>query len=389
MTIPRARRAVAVALLLGLLATPTPVGATDTTTTTTTTVETTTTTTTTVPEIPCSTHVVVGAPGSGEVASSTQASRTHGLGVTVDHLYSALAADPRLAHPEALSLSASLGGAPPAYAAPAVPGPGAGSAAWALYVGDVLSAGPTVLAALGRVATACPTSRLLLVGYSQGAAVLHEALAMMAQHPSSIVASGLTGRALAGHLAGVVLVADPYAQPTDRHLLGRGGAATWNVTGPQAYGVIPLEAALADVGTIPGIGPSALRDLASALAALTRTLALGCRSLPLVGRVGPTCGAQTTVARGLGTLRALAALVRSGPGRSDLRTAVARGYFLSARTLGARLRVPVYSATAAGDLVAEPLGATSLTSTRFSAAVHTSAYRADPVLARSVVAAVG
>ncbi len=348
-----------------------------------------TTTTTIAPAIPCTAHVVVGAPGSGEVATTRQASRTHGLGATVDYLYSALAADPRLDHPEALSLAAGPAGAPPAYAAPAVPGPGAGSVAWALYVGDVLSAGPTVLAALGRVAVACPTSRLLLVGYSQGAAVLHEALAMMAQHPTSIVASGLTGRALAGRLSGVVLVADPYAQPSDRHLLGRGGAATWNVTGPQAYGVIPLEAALADVGTIPGIGSPALRDLSAALAALTRALALGCRSLPLVGRVGPTCGAQTTVARGLGTLRALASLVRSGPGRADLRTALARGYFLSARALGGRLRVPVYSATAAGDLVAEPLGATSLSATRFSAAVHTSAYRADPVLARSVVTAVG
>lgn len=364
-----------------------PAGASDSPPTT---IVTTTSPTSALPgSLPCTRVVVVGAPGSGETTTSSQARRTDLLGATVDHLYRALAADPRLDHPEALSLTASLGGAPPTYDAPPVPGVDAGSSAWALYVSDVLAAGPSVLAAIARVATSCPTSRLILVGYSQGAAVLHEALATMTTHDTTDVATNLTGRALARHVAGVVLVADPYAQPSDHHLLGEGGAARWDVTGPQAYGLIPLEVALAGVGAVPDLGPAAVGALKGSIAALTRALALGCPSLPLVGRVGPTCGAQRSFAAGLSALRALATLVRSGTGRSELETVLAHGYLISSATLATRLGVPVWSATAAGDLVAEPLGTTALSATRFSALVHTSAYRADPVLARSVVAALG
>lgn len=307
----------------------------------------------------CSTYVFIGAPGSGENQSSSD------LGETLTNIYQAIASSPKFAGKmSSLSL---LAGGTIVYSAAGVPKLTASDTSWSSYLTGMMVPALTDVTFIERAISECPRSQFILAGYSQGAAVLHEMLATIAND------SSLSGDAasLSDHVLGVLLVADPYATSSDLKIVGSGDPNDWKT---NDEGIMPLTKALMTQGDGPNFAWYTALRTADPIA----------WTLCKVSSSSLLCQIKNAISK-------ILSLQTMGLG-GDYNYAQEEGYFTSSSQIAAALQTHIYSVSKVGDLVADPEGFVGScvvvlkcpTGNWFSISVHKYAYEDDTTLHKNI-----
>ena len=302
------------------------------------------------PGLRCAKYIFLGAPGSGQTLKylNKQAKHGHSTLQLGDELYSIYLGLQRISpfsnNISSYSLLRYRGELYDASSVPSATSPATGPNSWSSYLtGMEFTAG---LSPLTQVENECPGSYLILAGYSQGAAVMHEYLANVVHDGSAM------SHYVRSHIIATLLVANPYAMPNDQHIVGEGPSSLWNQQGTQALGIVPFLASNVNYSTlIAGSPPGNIidttlwpnRGIGSILSAAEKVTHFSCD-------VKLLCSLNTT-------LKHVQIVYDSNVVSQGLVMYSAEmGYLIPDESISKELGSPIYSVTHEGDIVAEPFG---------------------------------
>jgi hypothetical protein len=201
-------------------------------------------------------YIFIGVRGSGEKTTDTNPNRGSnkptGMGTRMEFLYDQLRSSTKFnsiicTGPLAPFPLDSLNDQYPALEVPSF----AEKDKVARYISDIAGNYIYIRMLIADLSVKYPKSKLILAGYSQGAAIVHAGVAAAVTRNPSVKS----------RIANVVLIADPLAEPNDKNIIPTGEAEGANWT--KSLGVVTLVAAAFGRGEKRSIATITGFDLAS------------------------------------------------------------------------------------------------------------------------------
>ena len=334
----------------------------------------------TVPQQPglvCSPFVMIAAPGSGQVWGAESRWDLHPLQLDAEiaPLYLKMEdMGPTSGRLTAFSLTdesyPDITNGPSIYNAEGVPVSFKDSSkfvmsplAWSQYVENFAGAmshnvvgNTTGFKSIENIFSYCSKSKILLVGYSQGAAVIHEFLGQLTR------ARGMQQDV--SQIAGVLLIADPFALPQDTYIVGGVNRQIWLRHGDG--GIMQIAYAVPNWKSL-FFKPFNLRNESSTVVKWTSAAWLGLSSL------------WTTVSYDMSHLTTS---LHGSPLLDDIGHLYQNNAFQPTKEIMNELGspAPIFEVAHSGDIVADPSLVSSLTSRQAPWTIHTSDYVNDSLL---------